>query len=300
MPHHDRIELIDVIDVNNRLGEGVLWNDEDKRVWWTDIPEKQLLRFRPQTRELEKFDLPEKLGSFGFVAGTNRIVAAFESGFALYQPETGALECIARLSHAQPGIRMNDGRVDRQGRFWAGSMGEDWRVPSGRLYRLDASGHCTVIAENMAIPNSLCFSPDGARMYFSDSPDRTIRCCDIDATSGDISNKRVFAVTPENEFPDGAQVDSTGHVWCAHWNGGKVVRYTPAGEVDCTIDLPVAGPTCVAFGGEDLNLLFVTTTRDGLGDEEMLRQPRAGSLFVFRVPVSGLVDARFDLKPSPK
>ncbi|MBS0278433.1 MAG: SMP-30/gluconolactonase/LRE family protein [Proteobacteria bacterium] len=293
------MELIDVIEVRNRLAEGVLWNNEDKRAWWTDIADKQLLRYRLQTRELEKFDLPEKLGSFAFVRNSRRILGAFESGFAFYEPETGALEWVARPPHAQPGIRMNDGRVDRQGRFWAGSMNEDWRTPLGRLYRLDANGDCTTVAQNIAIPNSLCFSPDGRRMYFSDSPNRIIHCYDIDAASGEISNKRVFAITPEGEFPDGAQVDSTGHVWCAHWNGSKVVRYAPNGEVDCKIDLPVTGPTCVAFGGEDLNLLFVTTTRDGLGDDEMLRQPLAGSLFVFKVPVSGLVDARFNWKPPP-
>jgi L-arabinonolactonase len=284
---------VDIIRVGNTLGEGVVWDCERRRVWWTDIQEKKLFRHDPQAGGLEKFHLPERLGSFGLVEGGTQIVAAFETGFAFYQAETGALDWIARPPHAGKGIRFNDGRVDRQGRFWAGSMVEGPGGPRGKLYRLDGNGRYEICLSDIAISNSICFSPDGRTMYFADTPRRIIHRYALDPGSGKLSDPHIFATTPTGAFPDGAQVDSDGCVWSAHWGAGQVVRYAPDGRIDIAIDLPVAQPTCVTFGGDKLDLLFVTTAREGLSVQDLARQPEAGNVFVYRTDVSGLNDARF-------
>src|SRR5580693_59044 len=241
-------ELVDVIAVKNTLGEGVLWDAQTERLWWTDIQERRLFCYAPATRALEQFALPERLGSFGLVADSDAIVAAFESGFALYQPRTDQREWLARPKHDAANIRFNDGRVDRQGRFWAGSMVEGGGAPQGKLYCLRSDGSAAVHATGISISNSLCFSPDGSHLYFADTPLRTIFRYDLDAVTGVISNRRVFAQTPQGAYPDGANVDREGFVWSAHWGAGRVVRYAPDGTIDDTIDVPASQPTCVAFG----------------------------------------------------
>lgn len=282
---------IDIVPVQNTLGEGIVW--DGRRAWWTDIQEKRLFRYDPATRALETFDLPERLGSFGLIEGDERIVAAFESGFAFYEPHDGALAWIARPPHDAANVRFNDGRVDRQGRFWAGSMVEGDGAPRGKLYRLDADGRYEICVTNVAISNSLCFSPDGHSLYFADTPQRQIWRFRLDPVSGALSERSVFARTPPGAFPDGANVDSEGCVWSAHWGAGQIVRYDPRGRIERTIQLPVTQPTCVAFGGDKLDHLFVTTARENLDKAAIEQQPLAGAMFVFAVGVTGLPEPRF-------
>ena len=255
--------LIDSVSVGNTLGEGVLWDSVGKLAWWTDIQERRLYRYEPVSRALERFELPERLGSFGFIEGSERIIAAFESGFAYYHPESAALEWVSRPEHAAANMRLNDGRVDRQGRFWAGSMVEGSGKPTGKLYCL-AKGVSQEHLTGITICNSLCFSPDGRHMYFADSPHRTILKFDSDPDTGVLSNRQVFARTPPGAFPDGSIVDSDGHLWNAQWGAGCVVRYAPDGTISGRVELPVSQPTCVAFGGDALDLLFITSAREAL------------------------------------
>jgi L-arabinonolactonase len=285
-------ELVDVISVHNTLGEGVLWDPVAARLWWTDIQERRLYRFDPHDAALETFELPERLGSFGLVAGSDEIVAAFESGFALYQPGSGQLRWLARPPHAAKNVRFNDGRVDRQGRFWAGSMVEGKGEPTAKLYCLTGTT-AEVRLTNIAISNSICFSPDGRHLYFADTPGREILRYDLDAQTGAISNRHSFARTPPGAFPDGSNVDAQGYVWNAHWGAGRVVRYAPSGAIDLEIDVPAMQPTCVAFGGKDLDLLYVTSARQGLSADKLAAQPQAGDVFVYQLAAKGLADSRF-------
>jgi L-arabinonolactonase len=284
--------LIDRVSVGNTLGEAVLWDGLDRRAWWTDIQERRLYRYEPISHTLERFDLPERLGSFGFIEGSERIVGAFESGFAYYHPESAALEWISRPKHAAENVRFNDGRVDRQGRFWAGSMVEGFGEPTGKLYCLAkavSEEHLTGIN----ICNSLCFSPDGRHMYFADSPLRTILRFDLDLDTGALSNRLVFARTPRGAFPDGSNVDSDGHLWNAQWGAGCVVRYAPDGTISGRVELPVTQPTCVAFGGDAFDLLFVTSAREGLDAATLATQPQAGDVFIFQTDVTGCKESRY-------
>jgi L-arabinonolactonase len=284
--------LIDTVSVGNTLGEGVLWDSVGKRAWWTDIQERQLYRYEPVSRALERFDLPQRLGSFGFIEGSERLIAAFESGFAYYHPPTAALEWISRPQQAAANVRFNDGRVDAQGRFWAGTMVEGTGEPNAKLYCL-AGGVSAEHLTQISICNSLCFSPDRRRMYFADSPQCAILVFDLDPDSGVLSNRRIFARTPPGAFPDGSNVDSQGHLWNAQWGAGCVMRYAPDGTISGRIDLPVTQPTCVAFGGAALDLLFITSAREGLDAAALSTQPQAGHVFIFQTDVAGCEESRY-------
>jgi L-arabinonolactonase len=285
-------DLVDIISVGNTLGEGVLWDPVDQRVWWTDIHERRLLRYDPLQRAFETFDLPERLGSFGFVAGSGEIVAAFESGFAIYHPESKRLAWLSRPEHGAKNLRFNDGRVDRQGRFWSGSMVEGKGEPTGKLYCLSGAT-AEVRLTGIAISNSICFSPDGRYLYFADTPQRAILRFDIDPNTGSIGNRTIFARTPPGAFPDGSNVDAQGYVWNAHWGAGRVVRYALDGSIDLEIKVPATQPTCIAFGGENLDMLYVTSAREGLSLDALAAQPNAGDVFVYKLNVKGLADSRF-------
>jgi len=285
-------ELVDVVRVANTLGEGVLWDAQGQRAWWTDIHERRLYRYDPIARALESFELPERLGSFGMVEGSEQIIAAFESGFAFYHPESGQLDWIERPGHAAANVRFNDGRMDRQGRFWAGSMVEGAGPPTGKLYSLSGS-RSQVHLSGIAISNSICFTPDGRQLYFADTPHRLILRYDLDAASGALSNRQVFARTPAGAYPDGSQVDAQGYLWNAHWGAGRIVRYAPDGSISGAIEVPASQVSCVAFGGRELDQLFVTSARVDLKPAQLASEPHAGDLFIYQLDVKGLADARF-------
>ncbi len=284
--------LVDVLEVGNTLGEGVLWDDIGQRVWWSDIQERLLYRYEPVQRVLEKFELPQRLGSFGFVANSDAIIGAFESGFAFYHPKSGQLDWLARPQHAASNLRFNDGRVDHSGRFWAGSMVEGQGEPTGQLYCL-RNGRIETRLRGIAISNGLCFSPDGRYLYFADSPSLRIHRFDIDPVNGALSNRQVFAQTPPREYPDGSAVDREGHLWTAQWGASRVVRYAPDGSISASIDLPVTQPTCIAFGHAALDHLFVTSAREELSAAALSSQPQAGHLFIYKTNIKGNPEPRY-------
>lgn len=244
---------------------------------------------------LEHWATPERLGCCAPVAGKDYLVVAFESGFAYFDPATEYLEWLRHIEKDKASTRLNDGRTDRQGRFWAGTMVENGtRAPAtGALYCLDRWLGCTSKISGLSISNGLCWSPDSSYMYHTDTPTGRIDRYDFDARTGEIRNRVTFAVTDPGCWPDGSTVDSEGYLWNAQWGGNKVVRYSPAGDIDLVLPVPVSQPTCVAFGGPELNLLFVTSARQGLGPAELDRQQRAGNLFIYKTRVAGLNDSEF-------
>lgn len=285
------MKLLTMVPSANRLGEGPLWNERDGKLWWTDIQERRLHRLHPESGTVETFDLPERLGSFAFLPGHgSRIVAAFETGLAYYDIETKSVAWIARIETPGSGRRFNDGRTDRQGRFWVGTMVEDAEragADTGALFCLERSGELVPHAVGVAISNSLCASPDGRILYFSDSPKKVIFAFDLDPETGTISNKRFFAEVERGE-PDGAVVDEEGCLWNAHWGAGEIVRYAPDGKELQTVKVPATQVSSLAFGGPDRKTLFVTSARDGMDAGALAQDPGAGNLFVFEADVAGL------------
>jgi L-arabinonolactonase len=165
----------------------------------------------------------------------------------------------------------------------------------GKLYRLDRSD-VKVCLTGISISNSICFSQDSKHLYFADSPRRTIVRYELDAASGAIGNPQMFAKTPKGAFPDGANVDAEGYVWSAHWGAGRVVRYAPDGSISAVVEIPATQVSCIAFGGAALDLLFVTSAREGMSAATLAEQPHAGDVFVYQVNVKGLPEPRFAME----
>jgi L-arabinonolactonase len=288
--------LREIHEVQNSLGECPLWNDRDGHFWWTDLHASLLCRLDPASGAISSTVMPERLCSFAFLARRDtHILAAFETGLAFYDLRDGGIDWITRPEHGPTGMRFNDGRVDRQGRFWVGTMMEEReRIPAGSaaLYCLTADRLLTLHAEGVTISNGLCTSPDGTTLYFADSPRRIIHAFDLDTRLGTIDRKRVFA-TVRQGVPDGSAVDCEGHVWSARWGAGTLVRHAPDGRAVDEIALPVSQPTCVAFGGADMKLLFVTSAREGMDQAALEAEKLAGAVLIYESDVAGLTEERF-------
>ena len=296
-----KVKLLHTIPVANGLGEGVLWDPREGAFWWTDIDNSTLHRFELDGEKHDTFKTPERLTAFGFTDTLGVFVAGFESGFAFFTPETGEVDWIGKPFAGIKGLRVNDGRVDPKGRFWCGTMAEDGNdatIREGSLYRLDDQLHVSAYLSSIHIANSICWSPDGSLMYFADSPTQRIRCFDFDLENGSLSSVHTFATTQGNIYPDGSITDKDGYVWNAQWGGGQVVRYTPGGDVDFTLKVPASQPTCAAFGGENLDLLAVTSATQGLSDARLKDDPEAGHLFIYKVDAQGLPSTHFKGKRS--
>ncbi len=208
------------------------------------------------------------------VAGGYVLAAA--AGF-LHADDAGVLRELAQPEGDRADVRMNDGICDPQGRFWAGTMAYAETPGAGRLYRLELDGSCSLVLEGLTISNGMGWSPDGATMYLADSGTREVYAFDFDPASGALDRRRTLVrVTAPGAAPDGLTVDDDGDVWVALWNGGAVARYAPDGALRTTVAVPVDRPTSCAFGGPDRSTLFVTTSRDGLDETALARQPAAG------------------------
>jgi L-arabinonolactonase len=287
---------IRIIEASDQLGEGVLWDAEAQALWWTDIERCLLHRYDWVSSTHARFATPERLCSFALSDQPDQILAAFESGLARFFPRTGEVHWLVRPLRAGAGLRFNDGRCDRSGRFWVASMNE--HAPSardGKLYSYDAVNGLQAHAGDLAIGNGIAFSPDGRRCHWADSAAGTIHCADYDSATLKFQGVRVWASTPLGLSPDGATVDASGCLWSAQWGGGCVHCYAADGTLLRAIKVPVQQPTCVAFGGPAMDLMFVTSARVGLDAVELGRQPQAGHVFVYQMDVCGIADARYPL-----
>ena len=288
------IPAAEVIDAKNLLGEGILWDSRRDVLWWTDIHGQTLHRHEWATRGTETLPAPERIGSFGLVAGSTRLITAFASGIAFYDPKGQQVDWLARPVEVEAGMRFNDGRVDRAGRFWTGTMVEDPAcLSTGSLYSVGRSGEFRNHVRGVRITNGLCTSPDGKRLYFADSSIRRIWVYDLIEPDGVLENRRLFAETPDGAFPDGATIDADGCLWSAHWGASAVVRYTPEGRIDRMIALPTSQPSCVCFGGPDLDVLCVTTARVELDAATLHAEPAAGDVFLYRAGAQGLPEPEY-------
>lgn len=270
------------------LGEAPYWDAENEILYWVDIDGKKVFRYQPESGTEQIISLNNEIGciiprrSGGFVAG-------LDQGLAFLDTDISGTEFFAAPEDNVPDTRFNDGKCDRRGRFWVASADRNETEPLGALYCLNDSGTLTRILPGVIVGNGLGWSPDNRTMYFTDSGVSTIFAFDYEIETGTAQNQRAFAVVPEEHgFPDGLTVDAEGFVWSAHWNGARITRYTPDGDIDRVIHMPVPNPTSLAFGGTDLSLLFVTSARFGMNDQELEKAPMSGGLFVIEAGVKGL------------
>jgi L-arabinonolactonase len=282
-----------VVDSRSELGEATMWDPREQVLWWVDIKQRLIQRYNPETRENVSFASPQDLGCLA-VRERGGLVVTMTDGFFFFDPTTGEFEKIVDPEAHIPENRFNDGKTDRQGRFWSGTMHDNVAAKTGALYRLDPDLSCHKMFEGVVCSNALAWSPDSRTMYYADSFENAVWAFDFDPVTGDIANRRVFIDTrPTGGMPDGGTVDADGCYWITLPVTGKVSRYDPAGREMQTIVLPTALPTCCGFGGRNLDILFVTTAIYRRSADILANERNPGGLFALDVGVKGLPEAHF-------
>ena len=282
-----------IVDCKNVLGEGAVWCPREQVLWWIDISSPSLWRFEPRSGRVEHWPLPKPPGSFA-LRKDGGFLFAFRNGFATLDEPGGGLRWLEIAGLTLGDERFNDGKADRAGRFWTGTLDRKLGTAIGKLYRLEPGFRVAAMDRGFTISNGIGWSPDDRTMYFTDTPSRRIYRYDFDAASGEIANRRVFVeVEPGHGGPDGMTVDADGYVWSAQFDRWCINRYAPDGKLDRSIRLPVQRPTSCMFGGPDLATLYVTSATMDLAAEALAVQPHAGGVFALAPGVRGLAEPRF-------
>lgn len=271
----------------SHLGEGPCWHAGRQSLWWVDITGARIMEARLGGGPIHELALPQMPGAI-VVTRRGDFLGALREGFFRVDPDSGALTPVASVpGHDPREFRFNDGKVDPQGRFWAGTLALDFRPEQSLLCRLDARGGITVVRRGVSISNGLAWTPDGRTLYYVDSPTRLVQRFDYDPDSGAVGEPEVaFALGTGEGFPDGCSMDAEGCLWLAHWGASKLTRWEPrTGRCVRTVPLPVRNVTSCAFGGPKLDRLFITTAKD---DENPAPEPEAGYVFCVEPGVPGL------------
>ncbi len=287
-------ELAIALDARAELGEGPRWNAEEARLYWVDINRRELHCFDPATRTDRVRTFAQPVGCFAF-RQKGGLLLAMKDGLATLADWDADPEPFGpQLFADKPDLRFNDGRTDPSGRFWAGSVNTAKTARDAALYRVDPDGTISFVEGDMLTCNGAAFNSAGTLFRHADTPSHALRGYDADPGSGLLSSRHIvhqFEVGTGR--PDGGSFDQEGCYWSALFDGGRVVRLSPAGDILQTVQLPVSRPTMIAFGGDDLRTAFVTTARSGLTEAELAAQPLAGAIFSFRVPVAGVPETPF-------
>jgi L-arabinonolactonase len=271
-----RAELI--VDCKNEHGEGVFWNPSDGRIWWTDIQGRALWSFDPVTTQSTSIPMEDRVCCFAPRAAGGLIVA-YSDRVVLFDPETKQETLVTLFEPENPETRLNDGRTDRQGRLVVGGMNEVSGKPDSSVISIDGNLKVQTLIDQISCANT---------------PDREILAFDYEKGRGTLTNKRLHAsFKQEPGLPDGSCVDAEGGVWNAEWEGHRVVRVAPNGTIDRVIDVPVWKPTCCAFGGPNLDTLFITSSRLMSDEATLKKEPSAGGLFAVKPGIRGVVDTPF-------
>jgi sugar lactone lactonase YvrE len=278
-----------ILDARAKLGEGALWDARRQVLYWVDILKNALHVYDPLAQADRVIDVGQYAGTV-VPRRAGGVMLALQHGFASLDLETEELDLIHDPEPHLPGNRFNDGKCDPAGRFWAGTMALDFTPNAGRLYCLDPDLSVRVVLGNVTISNGIVWRPDHTTMYYIDTPTRQVDAFDYDVETGQIENRRVVVRVPEEMgLPDGMAIDSEGMLWVAQWEGYGVSRWDPAtGRLLQSVDVPVGQVTSCAFGGENLDQLYITTARVELSAEQLKAQPLAGGLFRADVGVTGL------------
>lgn len=285
------------------LSESPFWHPQENRLYWVDIPGRRIGRVivlgLQAQGPVEYWPMAEEPGCIAPIEGGG-LVMALRDGIYQAREWGGSLQQLVAAPYDSACLRFNDGRCDAQGRFWAGSLYEPKDQALGVLYMLDAQG-LHAMMDGVTTANGLAWSPDGLTAYWADTAAHQVRAFDLDPTTGQLSAGRVFhqmppkppswawgSDTPYGGRPDGAAVDAEGCYWSAQYEGHRLLRLSPQGEVLAELKTPVPCPTMPCFGGPDLKTLFITTSRQGRSPQELAQYPGAGCVFAMRVAVAGL------------
>jgi sugar lactone lactonase YvrE len=281
-----------VLNCNSHLGETPVWDDRAGVLWWIDIYKPTLNRFDPKSGHNTEISLDQDIHAIA-TRRVGGIVGSFQHGIGFVDPDDGNVTMLADPIGSAP-AKFNDGKCDRNGRFWTGSMSNDWVTPIGCLFRMDADLSVRTMDTGFKLSNGMGWSPNDRIMYFTDFGQSTIFAYDYEAASGAITNRRPFIVIPETEGkPDGMTVDAEGNLWVALWDGWGIAQFDSAGRRIRQISMPIQRPTSCSFGGEGLATLYVTSAWMQLNGSERAVQPLAGDLFAIETDTHGLPEPRF-------
>jgi sugar lactone lactonase YvrE len=281
-----------IVDAKNRLGESAMWHPREQVLYWIDARAPALYRLEARG-SVTTIPLPAMAGAV-VPRKSGGIAIALQHGFHTLDTRTGQLTLIVDPEPDLTDNRINDGSCDRMGRFWAGTQHLTIREPRGSLYRLDSDHTVRNMLHGITVTNMVRFSPDDRTLYYADTYSDLMYALDFSLPDGTISNRRVFVDTSSHPgHPDGSALDADGCLWNAEYGGSRVVRYTPKGKIDRTIEFPVTQPTSCCFGGPNLDTLYVTSATQRIEPDKLAQQPLAGGLFAVHVGVKGLPEAEY-------
>ncbi|ELR69524.1 Gluconolactonase [Fulvivirga imtechensis AK7] len=278
------------IDTIARLGEGAIWNQETREFYWVDIEDGKVFTFNPLLEEMRMIPVGQRVGTVVPSSKEGHVVIALQDGIYSLNLETKEVKLLAAAPYDPSTTRFNDGKCDPAGRLWVGSMALDSKPHKAALYCFRGIQKVTQVLDSISISNGLCWSADRSTMYYVDTPTQTVQAFDYDDASGGISNGRVVVkIKDEGAFPDGMTIDSEGKLWIALWGGSGVVRYDPdTGKLLSRISVPAKNVTSCAFGGVNLDTLFITTASIGMNEEELAKYAMAGAVFAAIPGVRGV------------
>lgn len=292
-----------VAETRSIAGESPIWSSRESCLYCVDHQGRKIHRYRPRNAPggvpegtLETFDLPDIVTAIAARRGGGLLVALHQH-FAFFDPDSGTLEMLINPEPALPDNRFNDGKCDRRGRFWAGTMGKTaWNEPCGSLYRLGPDLKPVKLVDGVRCSNGLDWSPDDRTFYYAESFAYRIWAYDFDADSGNLYNRRLFAeLDPRlGAFPDGLTVDCEGYVWNAQPVFGRITRYDPKGRIDRIVETPASWCTSCVFGDADFGTMYVTSARESLSAVEIAEEPLSGAIFAFRPGVAGIPGTPFN------
>lgn len=274
---------------NAELGEGAIWNYKTQELYWIDIEGKSLNIYNPETNKNSSLETPTRIGTV-VPKNEDTVLIALEDGVYNMNLKTGKTSLFVDMTVPLKGRRFNDGKCDPAGRFWVGSMHMQQKTGEASLYTFDAYGNTEIKKDSVTISNGIVWTADKKTMYYIDTPTAQIKAFDYDNSTGAISNERIAVTVSENlGFPDGMTIDSEDMVWVGMWNGNAVIRFNPkTGEILQKIEVPAHNVTSCAFGGENLDTLYITSATVDMTDEEKKEFPLAGSVFKVKPGVTGV------------
>lgn len=283
-----------VLPIQDIVGETPIWIPQEQALYWIDLGDPKIHRYDPTTGETREWKLDVPITALAR-RGKGQWILATKTGLYFWDQQENKTEFIVDPEADNPDVRFNDGVIDPKGRFLIGTLNDqNFNAPDGSLYRLDPDLSIHKLDTGYAVANGIGFSPDGSTVYVTDMFNSRILAYDYNVEAGTVSRRRSFAHVPDVAgWPDGLIVDQDGFVWSAHWNGWRVTRYDPDGKIEREVKLPVANVTCMAFGGRDLSILYITTAWFMLSDEERAAQTQAGDLFRTETDVRGRLEPEF-------
>ncbi|TDO95817.1 SMP-30/gluconolactonase/LRE family protein [Marinomonas balearica] len=285
-------QITPISSERHTLAEGPFWCAETECLFWVDIPKQQVWRWSSQTQETRSWHMPKKVSAV-FASQAPNLVVVLSDGVAIFDTETEIIEYLVTLDEDRPSNRTNDAKVAPDGSLWVGTMDDNEVQKSGRLWRVTPHGEKQKMLDNVGISNTLAWDESRDRFYFADSMAGEIHQFPYPNFT-DTRNHSPFAKV-EIGAPDGSAIDADGCLWNAQWDGQKVVKYSPAGNVLMTVQLPFARPTSCAFGGKNGNTLFITSASVGLTDKQLAQSPLSGHVVAIEVDASGSAGAPFQI-----